>query len=282
MQQGGKIASFVHRCPNLGTVIWKFKKLSCAMLQAAWPENPDFESLRFHEDAEIHWCPRMPSARTFPNNFFTAFPWDLRNTCVKFLELQTQIAISKNMQYKHHLLDVAQFLSLFPDLENSSLRDDLLSPLWVGRRRQKSRLSRWERTALKLSNSKTVRSVTAKPISFWIPLTAEDIKKSASPPKSTKRQFLCFHQHFLSVLRSIGRHLEASDHNSLPHLPEVQWSEDIPICSSCSVVLNFVQSPDKIHRPCHQASLHPKSLLLEKLHSCQKIIDDLASIIARL
>ena len=137
MQQGGKLASFVHRCPNLGTVIWKFKNLSYTMLKAAWPENPEFESLKFHEDAEIHWCPRMPSARTFPNSFFTAFPWDLQDTCVKFLELQTQIAISKNMQYKHHLLDVTQFLSLFPDHENSPLRDDFLSPLWVGRRRQK-------------------------------------------------------------------------------------------------------------------------------------------------
>ena len=214
------------------------------------------------EDAEIHWCPRMPSARTFPNNFFTAFPWDLRDTCVKFLDFQTQIAISKNMQYKHHLLDVAQFLSLFPDIENSSLGADFLSPLWVGRRRQKSKLSRWERSALKLSNCKTVRSVTAKPISFWIQLTAEDIKKSVSPPKSTKRQFLWLHKYFLSVLRSIGRHLEASDHNSLPHLPEVQWSEDIPICSSCSGMLNFVQSPDKIHRPCFKPHSIRKAFFL--------------------
>ena len=282
MQQGGKIASFVHRCPNLGTVIWKFKHLSYTMLRVAWPENPEFESFKFDEDAEIHRCPRMPSARTFPNNFFTAFPWDLRDTCVKFLELQTQIAISKNMQYEHHLLDVAQFLSLFPDLENSSLLTDFLNPLWVGRRRQKSRLSRWKNFARKLSNCTTVRSVTAKPISFWIQLAAEDIKKSVSPPKSTKRQFVCLHNLFLSVLRSIGRHLEASDCKSLPHLPEVHWSEDIPVCSSCSVLLKFVQSPDKIHRPCHQALLHSKSILLEKLHSCQKIIDDLASIIARL
>ena len=97
MQQGGKIASFVHRCPNLGTVIWKFKNLSCAMLQTAWPEHPDFESVKFQDVAEIHWCPRVPPARIFPNTFFAAFPWDLRDTCVKFLELQTQIAISKNI-----------------------------------------------------------------------------------------------------------------------------------------------------------------------------------------
>ena len=40
--------------PILGTVIWKFKNLSCAMLQTAWPEDPDFESRKFQEDAEIH------------------------------------------------------------------------------------------------------------------------------------------------------------------------------------------------------------------------------------
>ena len=201
---------------------------------------------------------------------------------MKFLELQTQIAINKNMQYKNHLLDISQFLSLFPDLENSPFRDDFLGPFWIGRRRQKSRLSRWEKTVLKLPYSQTVRSVTAKPISFWIQLPAEDIKKMISPPKSTKRQFLCLHKYFHSVLRSTGRHLEASDHHSLPHIPDVQWSEDIPICCFCSVMLNFIQSPDKIHRACIHASLQSKDLLMAKLNSCQKIIDDLACIIARL
>ena len=65
-----------------------------------------------------------------------------------------------------------------------------------------------------VANNKTVRSVTAKPISFWIQLAADDIRKMVSPPKSTKRQFLCLHKYFLSVLRSIGRHLEASDHHT--------------------------------------------------------------------
>ena len=282
MQQGGKIASFVHRCPNLGTVIWKFKNLSCAMLQTAWPDNPEYESLKFHEDAETHWCPRMPPARTFPNNLFAAFPWDLRDTCVRFLELQTQIAISKNMQYKHHLLDVPQFLSMFPDLDTPSLRHDFLNPLWVGRRRRKSKILRWEMTALNLPKDNTVRSITAKPISFWNQLAAEDIKKMVSPPKSTKRQFVCLHKYFTSVLRSIGRHLEASDQHSLPHLPDIQWSEDIPICAFCSVTLNFIQSPDKIHRHCNHATFLSNDLLHEKLATCRKIIDDLANIIARL
>ena len=137
MQQGGKLASFVHRCPSLGTIIWKFKNLSFTMLQTAWPEHPEFASLKFDEESEVHWCPRMPVARTFPDGLFTTFPWNLRDTCVKFLELQTKIAISKNMQYKHHLLDIAQFLSLFPDLDHSSLKVDFLSPSWIGRRRHR-------------------------------------------------------------------------------------------------------------------------------------------------
>ena len=201
---------------------------------------------------------------------------------MKFLELQTQIAISRNMQYKHHLLDMPQFLSLFPDLENSPLRDDILGPLWIGRRRYKSRILRWEKTALKLPCDQTVRSVTAKPMSFWSQLPADDIKRMISPPKSTKRQFVCLHKYFNSVLRSIGRHLEASDDRSLPHLPDVQWTDDIPICCFCSVMLNFVQSPDKIHRICIHANLQSRVLLENKLNACQKILDDLASIIARL
>ena len=135
---------------------------------------------------------------------------------------------------------------------------------------------------LNISNCATVRSVTAKPISFWIHLNAAGIKTHVSPPKSTKRQFVCQHKFFLSVLRSIGQHLEASDSRNLPHLPEVCWSEDIPVCSSCSVLLNFVQSPDKIHRPRHQAQLHPRSVPLEKRDSYQKIIAYLSTIIARL
>ena len=89
-------------------------------------------------EKELHRSPWV----LIGDNFFAAFPWDLRDTCVKFLELQTRIAISRNMQYKHHLLEVAQFLSLFPEPENSPLKTDFLSPLWVGRRRQKSKLLR--------------------------------------------------------------------------------------------------------------------------------------------
>ena len=172
--------------------------------------------------------------------------------------------------------------SLFPDLDTPFLRDDFLNPLWVGRRRRKSKILRWEMTALNLPKDNTVRSITAKPISFWNQLAAEDIKKMISPPKSTKRQFVCLHKYFTSVLRSIGRHLEASDQHLLPHLPDIQWSEDIPICSFCSVTLNFIQSPDKIHRHCNHATFQSKDFLTEKLASCRKIIDDLANIIARL
>ena len=272
MQRGGKLASFVHRCPNLGAIIWKFKNLSCAMLQDAWPEDPVFEECKFHEDSETHWCPRMPAARAFPSRFLAAFPWDLKEICVKFLELQTQIAVSKNMQYKHHLLDVQQFLSLFPEIDNAPLRCDFLSPLWVGRRRQKSRLSRWEKTAFKTTNDRRVRCITAKPLSLWGQLDADNIKLFVSPPKSTKRQFR----------NVIGRHLEASDNASLPHLPLAVWSEDIPTCTACSVMLNFIQCPDKIFRKCKDAVLAPKHVLLDQLSACQQILNDLDAIIARL
>ena len=129
MQKGGNTASFVHRCPSLGTVVCKFRNLSVAMLQVAWSENPDFDSFNFDNDDEIHWCPRMPSARPFPQGLFSAFSWDLKETCVQFLELQTQIAIRKNMQYKHHLSDVPSFVALFPEPVDAFLRVDSLSPV---------------------------------------------------------------------------------------------------------------------------------------------------------
>ena len=111
---------------------------------------------------------------------------------------------------------------------------------------------------------------------------AEHVSSILFGDTMAKRQFVCLHKYYNSVLRSIGRHLEASDHRSLPHVPDVQWSEDIPICCFCSVMLTFIQPPDKIHRTCIHATLQPKELLEIKLNSCQKIIDDLASIIARL
>ena len=68
------MASFVHRCPNLGTIVWKFRKLSIAMFHDAWPDEPDSESFNFEQKEEIHWCPRMPPARSFPASLFPTFP----------------------------------------------------------------------------------------------------------------------------------------------------------------------------------------------------------------
>ena len=111
------------------------------MLQEAWLENPDFESFNFDNDDEIHWCPRIPSARPFPEGFFAAFSWDLRNTCVQYIELQTQIAIRKK--------DVPQFVALFPEPDDTFLRVDSLSPLWVGRYKQKTKHLRMGKVRIK-------------------------------------------------------------------------------------------------------------------------------------
>ena len=40
-------------------------------------------------------------------------------------------------------------------------------------------------------------------------------------------------------------HIEASNCHGLPHLPDVSWTEDIPICTFCATQLNFVQIPEK-------------------------------------
>ena len=133
-----------------------------------------------------------------------------------------------------------------------------------------------------MASCTAVRSVTAKPITFWTHLSATDIKTHVSPPKSTKRQFVCQHKFFWSLQRAIGQQFEASDSSNLPHLPGTGWSEDIQACSFCATLLNFVQVPDKIHRSCQMAQLLPKPVLLEKLNSCQKILTDLSSIIVRL
>ena len=187
MQKGGKLSSFVHRCLNLGTVIWKFRNLFIALLRDAWPEIPDFESLHFEQNGEIHWYPRMPPARPFPQTFYPTFSWDLRSPCVQFLELQTQTAIRKNMQYTHHLLDVPQFNALFPERADTFLRSDFISPLWVGRCRRKTTLLAWEKFAFQVIPSRTVPSVTAKTIEFWQAPEAPEIKNMISPSKSAKR-----------------------------------------------------------------------------------------------
>ena len=49
MQAWGNLASFVHRCPNLGTIIWKFRNLSISMFSEAWPDEPDFDSFSFEQ-----------------------------------------------------------------------------------------------------------------------------------------------------------------------------------------------------------------------------------------
>ena len=182
MQRGGQMASFVHRCPNLGTIIWKFRNLSLTLLENAWPNEPDFQSLQFDKNDDVHWCLRMPPAKPFPPLFFHSAPWDLRDKCVSVVELQTQTAIRKNMQYKHHLLEIPQFLDLFPVPDNTFLRTDTLSPIWVGRRPRKTRLLNWELEALNLTGCQTVRSVAAKPLQFWLPLGVEEIKAHISPP----------------------------------------------------------------------------------------------------
>ena len=275
------MASFVHRCPNLGTIIWKFRNLSLTLLENAWPNEPDFQSLQFDKNDDVHWCLRMPPAKPFPPLFFHSAPWDLRDKCVSVVELQTQTAIRKNMQYKHHLLEILQFLDLFPVPENTFLRTDTLSPIWVGRRRRNNRLLNWELEALNLTGCQTVRSVATKPLQFWLPLGVEEIKAHISPPKSARRQFVCQHKFFSSLEIVIAQHLSASSAEGLPHLPEAVWSEDIPICCFCSNQLNFIQIPQKIHRQCSCAQLLPRDALQHRLQSCQLILRDLATVISR-
>ena len=100
----GHLAPFVRRCPNLGTVIWKFRNLSLALLKNAWPENPPYDAYGFGCSSEKHWCMRMPPAKEFPGAFFLAMAWDVREVCTKLVQKQTQISIRRNLQYKHHLL----------------------------------------------------------------------------------------------------------------------------------------------------------------------------------
>ena len=82
--------------------------------------------------------------------------------------------------------------------------------VWVGRRRRQTRHLRWEKSALKVTDSTAVRSVTSKPLAFWVQLDATDIKVHVSLSKG-KRQVVCQHVFFLSIQRAIRKHLEASD-----------------------------------------------------------------------
>ena len=59
-----------------------------------------------------------------------------------------------------------------------------------------------------------VRSVTAKPLAFWMELDGMDSKAHVSPSNSTRRQLVCQQKFFLSIQRAIQRaiekHLESS------------------------------------------------------------------------
>ena len=157
------------------------------MLQEAWPNNPDFDFHNFERNDEMRWCPRMPPATPFPAGMQTTFRWDMRDTCVRMLELQTQIAIRKTMQYKHHLFGYSAIYC--PVLYAHCYYP--LGPLWVGRCRRKTRHLRWDTSALEIVHSIAVRSVTAKSLAFWLDLDALDINAYISPSKLAKRQFVC-------------------------------------------------------------------------------------------
>ena len=282
IQLGGHIATFVHCCPNLGTVIWKFRNLSLAILEQAWPGDCSFSELDFANNQDKHWCLRMPPAKPFPPNFFLAMPWDIRESCARLVEKQTQIAILKNLQYKHHLLEVPEFLLQFLPNRPQHLTANPLGLAWVHRQRRKRPLLRWEASALNPQISNVVRSVAARPLEFWAAKSPEDIKKCISPSKSAKRQFTCMLIFFISIQAVFDKHLSANDPSDLPHLPLVCWDDTIPICRCCSTILNFVQCPTKIYRKCPHALLLENEILRHEAANCKLVIQQLQSIIARL
>ena len=282
VQMGGHLAPFVRRCPNLGTVIWKFRNLSLALLKNAWPENPPYDAYGFGCSSEKHWCMRMPPAKEFPGAFFLAMPWDVREVCTKLVQKQTQISIRRNLQYKHHLLEVSEFLQQFQPDNPPLILLETINPRWIKRTRRKRALLRWEDTALSYQEQQCVRSVAARPLQFWADLPAADIKARVSPSKSTRRQFNCLQKFFLSIKVALEKHLSQNSQDSLPHLPLPIWDDELPVCRFCGIMLNFVQAPDKIHRRCIHAQLLPCELLRQNLQNCQEVLHQLAAIIARL
>ena len=62
---GWSYCFFVHRCPNSGTVIWKSRTLSLALLEQAWSDKHAFSD---------YWCLRMPPAKPLPLNSFRLYP----------------------------------------------------------------------------------------------------------------------------------------------------------------------------------------------------------------
>ena len=224
----------------------------------------------------------MPPAKPFPPNFFLAMPWDIRESCARLVEKQTQIAIRKKLQYKHHLLEVPEFLLQFLPNRPQHLTANPLGLGWVHRQRRKRPLLRWEASALNPQISNVVRSVAARTLEFWAAKSPEDIKKSISPSKSAKRQFTCMLKFFISIQAVFDKHLNANDPSDLPHLPLVCWDDTIPICRFCSAILNFVQCPTKIYRKCPHALLLENEILRNEAANCKLVIQQLQSIIARL
>ena len=219
----------------------------------------------------------MPPARPFPEQLFFAAPWDLREECIQLVQIQTQTDIRKNT----HLLEISEFLTRFPEPRQSFLRTDPINPRWACRFSRKSTLLRWERTALKQSDSITVRGVTARPLSYWLSVSVAEIKAAISPAEAARRQFQCQFIFFTSLQNVIGQHISASSTEGLPHLPLVIWEDEMPVCQHCLTHLNYIQCPDKIYRRCLNASLFQEGPLQQALQSCNTILADLQAIIAR-
>ena len=128
----------------------------------------------------------------------------------------------------------------------------------------------------------TVRSVAAKPLSFWLKFHAMDIKAHISPFKSATRKFLCEQKFFLSVQRVIGRHLEASCLTGLPLLPQVVWTDDIPVCLVLLQSIEFHADSAKNRKSCCQPTFLPKETFQDMMSACNGILRDLNTIICRL
>ena len=47
LQLGGDKAPFISKCANVAGILWKFRSLSFSLLQNAWSDEDDFESLGF-------------------------------------------------------------------------------------------------------------------------------------------------------------------------------------------------------------------------------------------
>ena len=124
-----------HSCTDAPILAQSFgnfaTSFSLTLLEIAWPDDPKFRSLHSNKTTRYtaasvcclldHFLPIciLPSRGT-----------SATDVLIRMVAIQTQTAIRKSMQHKHHLLEIPDFSDIFSTPAFTFWRDDPCHPNW--------------------------------------------------------------------------------------------------------------------------------------------------------